>query len=327
MMKAMTPQINHIDREAAGWLTKVEAGGLSATEQAALDAWLAADTRHFGAYLKAKAVLAHAERFKKLPQNIQAGQDVSTQSRRRVIMAGSIAASLVALAVGGSFLWSSLREDVYATKLGEIRRIALVDGSVITLNTQSKAIVRYSPATRAVTLVQGEALFDVAKNKARAFVVEVNGIKVRAVGTSFSVRALVDRPLEVLVREGVVKMDLAREKAVFLSANSRAVMSPDGAIAVEVLTPVKVAGDLAWKSGHIILQHRTLNFAAKEFSRYSKTMIVIEEPSVGDLTVTGIFASDDPVAFARAVALSLKLNVEVGDHEVRLTRRKINSAP
>lgn len=313
----MTPQGNDIDRQAAEWAAK--GTDLSASAQAELNAWLDADLRHLGAFLKANAILVRIDRARQLPAADRA--PASVLSRRRLLLIGSIAASLAVIAVGVDRFWDRTHEDVYATQLGETKLVALSDGSQITLNTSSKAIVRYTTERRGITLVEGEALFDVAKNKARAFVVEARGIEVRAVGTSFSVLSLPGRPFEVQVREGVVRIERPHAQPFLLPATKRATIGPDGAVTIEALTATTLAQDMAWQSGHIFLQNRTLASAAREFARYSRTQIILDDPAVANSTVTGLYQSSDPVGFAKAAAISLDLNVDVKDHEVRLSHK------
>ena len=311
---------NEIDRQAAEWAARTEGSMLSAQDEAALDAWLAADRRHLGAYTKAIAVLAAIERVR--AAGIQGiVQPSLAPTRRRILWAGSLAASVAALTVVGGLSWSGLTEKTYATGLGVTQVLPLSDGSTVTLNTDSKIIVRYSEHRREIRLVRGEALFDVAKNKARPFVVTVRDMDVRAVGTSFSVRMLAQDPVEVLVREGVVEIKRPTTPVVapvVVHANAKAIAPVDAPIMVVQEQPDAVARDLAWKAGRIAFEDTSLASAAREFMRYSQTRVVIDDPAVARRTVTGLFVSNDPVGFAKGVALSLHLKAEVGQDEVRL---------
>ncbi len=146
----------------------------------------------------------------------------------------------------------------------------------------------------------------------------------RAVGTSFAVRLLADQPMQVLVREGVVELTrpaVPVAAPVLVYANRRAVIPENAPIVSAEETPATVVRDLAWKDGRISFEDQTLASASREFARYSNTRIVIDDPAVANRTVTGFFVSNDPVGFARAVAISLNLNVEVGQNEVRLLRK------
>ena len=320
-------QSNEIDRQAAEWAARSDVEELPVEQQAAFDAWLAADIRHVGAYAKATAVLARIERSRAIGLQFAASRRRADfmPSRRIFVLAGSIAASLTAVAFVADFGWKYLHEDIYSTNIGATEVVPLSDGSVVTLNTDSKVIVRYTNARRTITLVRGEALFDVAKNKNRPFVVEARNAQLRAVGTSFAVRLFSDEPVQLLVREGVVEIDRPNMPAAVptrVAANTRAVISTASAIVIAAVAPSKLAGDLAWKAGRVYFDDETLASAAREFARYSNTRIVIDDPWVANRTVTGLYVSNDPVGFALAVAVSLDLRAEVGNEEVRLTRKK-----
>jgi transmembrane sensor len=314
-----------VDDRAAVWAAKVDGGALAPAEKAALDAWLEADLRHFGAYAKAMAVLAHADKARALGgtfelSDVNAG-NTQELSRRKFAFAGAIAATLVA---GIGFeAWRLLQERSYETRLGETLVVPLDDGSVMTLNTDSKAVVRYTQERRDIQLVRGEALFDVAKNKKRPFIVEAAGTQVRAVGTSFTVSLLANRPVEVLVREGVVEINrpaVPVAPPVRLAANNSAVAPPDAPIRTAVLEKAQLARALSWREGRLAFEGETLEDAAAEFARYSDVHIEIADPEVAHMTVTGLFVSNDPVGFAKALALSLDLHATVHDNFVRLSR-------
>jgi transmembrane sensor len=287
------------------------------------DSWLAADRRHLGAYAKAEAVLALLERGSAAGADaLRPVADDMALSRRRVLLTGSIAASLAVMAGGGVVGWLYFAEESYATTIGETRVVPLEDGSVITLNTNSKVLVRYTKARREIRLSQGEALFDVAKNRKRPFVVLAGDTQIRAVGTSFTVKMLPLQPVQVLVQEGVVEVkrpDAVAAAAIRARANTLVMAIPDAPIAAEMVTPTQLTRDLAWRVGRIAFDNKPLKDAADEFSRYSDTHIQID-PLIADRTITGLFVSNDPVGFARAAALSLNLRANVSEGVIRITR-------
>lgn len=317
-------QINDIDRQAAEWAAKADGGQMGADDTAALEAWLAADVRHIGAYTKAAAVLVQLERLgatNALAPHVMAAP---LPTRRRLLLGGAIAAGVAAI-VAARVGWPYLQQESYATAFGESRVVALADGSVVTLNTDSKIVVRFHSDRRDVMLVRGEALFDVAKNPARPFVVGVHDLGVRAVGTSFAVRALTGEPIHVLVREGIVELKRLATPVVgpvLVGAGGHATVPADAPIIVTQETPERIRRELAWKNGRIAFEDQTLATAAREFSRYSATRIVIDDPDVAKRTVTGLFLANDPVGFARAVALSLELDADVGQNEVKLVPKR-----
>ncbi|MEI9988600.1 MAG: FecR domain-containing protein [Rhizomicrobium sp.] len=245
-------------------------------------------------------------------------------SRRRVLWGGGIAAGVAGLAVAGRPLLQSFGGDRYATRVGEMRVVPLNDGSLISLNTQSEVVVRYSKSRRDIDLIQGEALFDVAKNAQRPFIVHAGDIAVRAVGTSFTVRVLPSQPVQVLVKEGVVEVtrpDIPVAPPVRAAANTRAIAPANAPIVAKPVETAEVERALAWRDGRIAFHGETLGTAADEFARYSDIRIRIDDPSVAQERITGLFLAGDPIGFANAVAVSFDLRVAVADNEVRLLRR------
>jgi transmembrane sensor len=318
----MSQKNQEIDSLAAHWAARRDLGTLSPAEEAEFQDWVAADTRHLGAYGRAEAVLFRLERLNgaSLDEASFENAHPSGWNRRRLILAGSAAAS-VAAAIGVALhLPERVQESTFSTAIGQIREVVLTDGSIVILNTDTKIRVQFSEAVRDISLLRGEAQFDVAKNKNRPFIVSAGDTRVRAVGTSFTVSMLPKKPVQILVKEGVVELqraDAATAIPVRASANIQA-SAPVGAPFVTVAVPEeKLVRDLAWQQGRIALDNLSLEDAAEEFARYSEVRIVVD-PAVSDRTVTGLFASNDPVAFARAAAAVLKLRMEVRGSEVRI---------
>lgn len=323
----MLPKNQEINDKAAEWVAKSLLRVLDAREQAKLDAWLAADVRHVGAFTRAKAILSrldHVSNAVLRKMELERGRRVPYWTRRTAVIASGGLAASVALGCILSLSGAPKTKDPvpvstndFATAKGQAREVLLSDGSIITLNTSSRVTVELSPEERKVYLLSGEALFDVAKDKERPFVVYAGGTQVKAVGTSFMVSVLPERPVAVVVREGVVEMKRARTAPVWISANARAFASQDTPILAEPVSSTKIAREMAWQYGRIALDHRTLKEASEEFARYSDVRIVLDR-AIANKTVTGMFASNDPVGFAKAAAAVLKLQVEEGDKEVRI---------
>jgi transmembrane sensor len=235
---------------------------------------------------------------------------------------GAAAACLAAAMVGAATVHHLWEAEVYATNIGETKEIALSDGSIVTLNTNTRIAVRYTEALRQIALLQGEALFDVAKNKLRPFIVQAHDTQVRAVGTSFTVKLLPQKTVQVLVREGVIEIrrpDVPEARPVRLAANNVALAPAKAPISTTPMPTAQVSKNLAWRKGRIAFDDETLAEAAREFGRYSDIQIRVA-PDLEGQTVTGLFVSTDPVGFARAAALSLNLRVDVRNREVTISR-------
>lgn len=316
---------NNIDDIAAAWVAREDRAPLTAEAEAERDAWLQADSRHFGAYARAHAVLARTDRARALSAGSMRRTSIARSSTRR-------ARRLFKWAVGAAAMFSLLaigvhRQDdgaeYYATRKGEILRVPLQDGSAITLDSDSQVRVSYSDSRRDIRLLQGEALFDVAKNPQRPFVVRAEETDVTAIGTSFAVSLTERRSggVEVLVREGVVDVtDVQGAVApARLLANYRALANRSHGIRIEAVPTDDLQQQLAWREGMLSFNGDTLSVAAAQFLRYSDTRIVINDPLVGSRRIVGLYSASDPRGFAHSVALSLGLVVEQHGNDVRLS--------
>lgn len=315
----MSSTSSEIDDLAADWAVRRDLGSLSAPEQAEFEAWLNADVRHLGAYARAEAVLARLERLSAVGREPEEDVPAPAWNRRRTLLAAG-AATAAAAGIGVALVPRGAQEERLSTEIGQMREIVLTDGSIVSLNTNSEISVAFTEQARNITLHRGEALFEVAKNRSRPFVVSAGGTQVRAVGTSFTVSYLPERPVQVLVKEGIVELqrsDVPQAPPVRAAANVRAIVPLDAPIATTAMPEQKLARDLEWQYGRIALDNETLADAAEEFARYSEVRIVVD-PSVSARTVTGLFASNDPVGFAKIAATVLKLQTEVRGNEVRI---------
>lgn len=307
-----------IDEAAASWAARADRG-LSAAERAELEIWLGGDVRRSGAYARMTWALMSTERPDTALEGVRAPRRAT---RRRWLAAGG---ALAAGMAGVGVYLGSTQPVAYATRKGEKKVVSLDDGSVITLNTSTRLQVRYAKDRRAIHLLEGEALFDVAKDRDRPFVVTAGNAYVRAVGTSFTVSSVSSgAPVQVVVREGVVdvaRTDLPRQPPARVKANYRVILARDnGVVDVAHVDEIELGSDLAWKDGQIIFRGETLAAAAVQFGRYSDIRIVIGDPELGAEKVAGVFNATDPVGFARSMALSLNAKVEIRAEAVRLSR-------
>lgn len=197
-MTVATPR--DIDDEAVAWAVRIDADGFGADEATALEAWLARDSRHGGALLRAEAAMALLDREDLRP----VAPPPHREPRRWAWRGMAVGAGLSAIAAAAAVvLVLAPRAGDYRTDVGEQRRVMLDDGSVALVNTDSRIRVRFAEGERRIRLDEGEAWFQVAKNADRPFIVDVDDVHVRATGTAFSVRRR-GEATEVVVTEGAV---------------------------------------------------------------------------------------------------------------------------
>jgi transmembrane sensor len=353
--------VETISELAARWAVRADAGNLSLAEQWELDSWLAADSRHLGAYVRARAQWADLNRLVAMrgppraqeqspavsrpeatdsapagggsPRNTSRSAPTTTtnSSRRRLLVA-----AIAAVVLGGGLSWRLWYNDQerYASGIGEMRRIALADGSMLLLNTNSEVIVHLTKQQREIQLVRGEALFEVSHDKSRPFIVQAKDGRVRAVGTAFAVR-LEEGRVEVTVIEGVVEVsDLrlmpglnpvvptaARVGVRRVTAHERAIIASARPPEVEPVAPAQADRQLAWREGLVSFDGETLQVAVSEINRHNRHQIVIDDPQLAAMPVVGVFRATDPEGFSAAAAAALNARATADGEIIRLQPR------
>ncbi len=308
-----------IEAEAARWVWRLDRDGRVPELEIQLEAWLAGDARRRGAFLKAESVWTLLDRAGAAASPSSSAKSARPVSRR-VLLAGAGGAIAAALVAGGVLI---LREDRFSTGIGEVRRVPLEDGSAVAINTASAVEVAFQRTQRTVRLRDGEAWFQVAKDVRRPFVVEAGAVRVRAVGTAFSVRRRANGA-DVLVTEGVVEVwaEGASRAPSRLRAGQGAFVDTSAVVRPAVAAPEAVDRKLEWRYGKIDLAGETLSEAVADFNRYNERKLVIADPGIADERLYGAFNTGGPDAFAAAVGASLGVEVEVRGGEIILGRRR-----
>ena len=313
----MTPNsLKDMDSEAAHWVARMDAGTWTNEDEASLQAWLAKDAMHGGALLQAQAAWHSLDTLAVRKPAARQGLGNILQ-RREVLFAGAGAVMAASLAAGAIMLPMG---RTYRTVTGEIRHVPLSDGSAATINTASNVKVRFAEHMRSVTINEGEAWFQVARDPKRPFVVQAGDITVKAVGTAFSVRRR-DNGADVLVTEGTVEAgpSLSSKTRLRLVAGQRAFIGEHDAVRVDTAQPSSIDRTLAWREGMIDLSGDPLANAVGEFNRYNRRQLVIVDSRLGVERFDGVFRIDDPVGFATAVKLTLGVPVDFSDSkEIRI---------
>lgn len=292
--------------QAAEWHMRRDAGELSAAEARHLQRWLAADARHREALAEIEATWSLmgqvARSAIEAPSRRQ--ETASPPPRRRPALAtAALAATLV---FGLAFLLdipTRLQADAY-TATGETRLVRLDDGSTVMLDTASAIAVAYGRETRRIRLLRGEAVFTVAPEPGRPFLVEARQGESRALGTAFAVRDDADGAT-VTVLESKVGVALpAAQKEVRLEPGQQVSYTSLGLGPVE-----QVDADLetAWRRGKLIFVDKPLGSVVDALNRYHRGRIQITDAAIRDRPVSGVFEIGDPLRVLDALEASLGL--------------------
>lgn len=321
----VTPEIA---AEAAVWIARLHGPDRSPRMERECLEWQALSAAHrlaferctdvWEAVPRVRLVDAYASAASRGPATDSGGQALRFGGRR-----GGLALACAVLVAGGGGAWLQLWRDagVYATGVGEQEQVLLGDGTRMSLNTDTRVRVSIGSSERAVAVQAGEALFEVAKDPARPFVVRVAGSEVVAVGTVFSVKlggngARADDALAVTLIQGQVTV----RPALGSRRNGVAPAGPLAMQAGERMRLVKAAGGsnapateqvdrprieqvTAWTRNQAIFDNASLADAVAEMNRYNRTPIVlVGDAALAELRVSGLYRTGDSAGFARAVA-------------------------
>lgn len=355
-----------IDDAAESWVRRLQAG-LSIDEEIEFAEWLAADPRHEARLKKYQAAW---DRFAPMarslapdpasdPNRFVAGSAIplrvgSTEaaggfarSRPNVhrwiaSVAGLAAAVVLLLTLPPSKRGPNGDAPIALPALCEQRTLA--DGSGLELNRGAVATVHFTETERRVRLERGEALFTVAKDSSRPFIVTAGGIEVRAVGTAFNVR-FEPHAVEVVVTEGKVQVGGStgsrRSVASSTSNNARPLDSTPGETyvtagqeatvslvpsapptRVRTLTTAEMQARLAWQPKLLDFDDVPLASIVAEFNRRNPVRLVVTDPVVANRRMTTSFRSDNLEAFIRLLETNIGVQAErLNEAEIALVRK------
>lgn len=304
------PQVpQDIAAEAAVWLARLHGPGNSRAMQRACLAWQARSAAHRLAFERCTDTWQDVAGLQRdpIPAVPSEGRRQRSGGRRLALAV----AALGCVSVGAVLLlWPT---DTYSTGIGERRVIVLADGSRVTLNTATEVRVKLTDLRRSVTVERGEALFEVAKDASRPFVVQVAGTEVVATGTEFAIRygpdPQADEALAVTLVEGQVVVQRVDGRAgrspavpLVMTPGQRVRIGPASkGDAIRVDRPLMDQA-LAWQRGEVLFDDVALVDAVAEMNRYSATQITIETQALEQLRVGGAYRTGDNVGFAHALA-------------------------
>lgn len=315
-LRAMTAE-----EAAALWMMR---GSDTAADAELFEQWLADRDANAAAWAKAQRIWDSFD---------HAGDDEMLQAMRTSALAmrsprqrpnwGWMAAGLTAVVFTAGILFLALTRQPYgpgsAGAYGSGRPVQpavpsfstgkdqqlqsdLPDGTRFTLDTNSALDVAFDGQHRDVRLLRGQVFFDVVHDPSRPFAVALRGILATAIGTRFGASMDGDSTSITLVegRVSIAKTGAPAGPAIQLNAGERYTMSASGA---DTITRIDAEDALSWQNGYVEFSNETLAAAAAELNRGSQIQIVIRDPKVAALRVSGRFKTGDVERFCRAVEL------------------------
>jgi transmembrane sensor len=318
--------------DAVFWVARLHSDQATSADEAAFAAWVDAGPERRAAYESALAVWDQLGVMSADPMARAAFSAVRPPSSQSGSRRAFMGLGLAAAACAGAAVLIGPGSESYATGVGEQRRASLSDGSFISLNTDTRVRVRFDGAERRVWLDRGQAHFVVAHDAQRPFRVFVGDEEVRALGTAFEVRRE-DGRMRVVLEEGVVALYRGGSETVLGDAphNPDLVLAPGQAAEIAPERPAHVEQvDLrragAWRRGQMIFDADPLWAAVAEINRYHRRQIVLVDPSLRDIAISGVFQTGRPEAFADVLTSAFPI-VIVRDTEEQISLAAAPNGP
>lgn len=331
------PKLSKVEKIAVNWVTRSDSG-LTDEESNELQEWLDESPEHREAFEELKWNWDELDRLAGFHVGCSSNEDPDLLTRKRFHPLDYFVSShwrklipvaaIVILSLSALLTFDFQDEQVPNTSndvvvVERIQSLDLEDGSRIQLNHGAEVDVRYSATERLVTLLHGEANFIVAKDHDRPFVVEVSGVRLRAVGTAFNVR-FGEAKLDVIVSEGTVAIatlvddELANDevKEALLEVNHRAIVDLDAKVPVPEIERIDARSmqkELIWQPVYFDFDTVPLSEIIAEFNRRNRTQMVVVDASINSMKMSSMFWSDNVNGFIRLLETNFGIRVELGE--------------
>jgi transmembrane sensor len=330
--------------EAADWFARLHDGEISAEEILEWQRLMASKPPFAAAYARIEGVwnaigevrspaLAAPEKAQNDPYDgsISVSEWLSTRpsTSSRWRTSGLLAASVAVIAAATLWVFGagSLSGTVLQTPAGQNQAFILADGSRLNLGANTHVEVTFEATARSINLSRGEAFFAVAKDPKRPFTVRAGGATATAVGTEFSVNR---GPGQVVV--AVIEGRVLVGSSAAANDSERAVLETKQLKAgEEILVNTGVAGSrghlgevtagIGWQDGRLAFQSEPLSRILEDVNRYASKPILLDDPSIGDLMITGTVVQSEMKGWLASLEKSLPVRVVEDSQRITIRSR------
>jgi transmembrane sensor len=212
---------------------------------------------------------------------------------------------------------------------GGKEKLTLSDGSTVILNGASR--IRYPESfnrkIREVSLIEGEAFFDIKHDESKPFVVKAMGTKINVLGTAFNVRAYKFlRDIQITVSRGKVSVssmaNVKHEKAgtITLLPNEQVTI---GKINGEIIKKHINSDDFTgWVQGKYRFDNETLGNVASMLESYYKVRVTFANDDLKDIRFSSEFESTDKLEdLLFTICKANNLSYTINDQHIILSAR------
>lgn len=325
-----------MSEQAAGWFVRLVANDLSLRERREYLAWLKASGRHVEALLDIYRYHGYGRKaslnVRLAPEAMLSGNVIpfaprgssmshrEPERRSRPVRLWRAVAALAGMGFMLAASWivkNTYFDERIATELGEWESTMLSDGSVLRMGPNTKLRWSFDDAHRTVVLSRGEAVFEVARDPNRPFIVTTRFGDVRAIGTEFGVSLLDAATAIVTVAHGRVAVSRPHDATLAeLVEDQQIVMSVTGA---QPVAQVDASRELQWATGYYEFRGETVGEAIEQFNRRNRLQVVMADPAIGAIAMPFTTVKlDDPETFV--VMLAARPDVQVAYQSAQVIR-------
>lgn len=313
-MTVSTSELDDAIEQAADWVLHLEAAPTDAALKQAFEWWLEQSEAHRAAYRMVQYTSATLDKGARGRPPGEPAADhvvqppVKKPRRIRWLAAGAAMAAAVLAFTAFPVLQKHVLAD-HVTGVAELREIALPDGSVAWLDADSAIAINYGQQAREITLLSGQAFFEVARNTERPFKVDADKVSVVVTGTAFGVNRT-SHAISVAVQSGTVEVAVPGRhgRSRLGSGESWTYDRQNGAVSRSEVQPTNVA---LWRSRRLVVHEATFDDILEEIGRHMPGAIIVRDSSLNRQLVTGVYDLSRPPEALEAL---------VGSQRAKLTQ-------
>ncbi|MEM6626266.1 MAG: FecR domain-containing protein [Pseudomonadota bacterium] len=329
-----------IEETARNWAVYLHSDAVDPERLEAFEAWIAEDAAHAKAYREYAQLMGDLSLMPEL-DDVSSQKDVFLKKTaasawiswpvRELAAAAAVMIAFVSI-IGLQSVVETQPDAVsvpMTTQIAEIRDETLADGSVVTLGARSRIDALFSETARQVTLLEGEAFFDVVSDPDRPFYVAAGDRMIRVVGTKFAVRHGTET-LKVSVAEGVVEVLRAETpaQAEKIDTQNKEILRAGDQILVAVADDIEIRSNLepneagSWRRGWLKYENASLEEVVADVNRYDERRLVFASADLKGIRVTAAFGVDTIDQFIAGLTASHPIDADISDsNEIILSRR------
>ena len=304
--------------QANQWL-ELQRIGLNKQQQQAFLHWLNESPEHHAVYQQSQQVDQLLAQFD--DAQTAAISSPSNHFRFRKVWAIAACVAILMLSLTSYQFWPSTSNPnfnaQYQSARAEQLDFVLPDGSKLSLDAQTQLALQYDTKQRVSHLKQGRALFDVAKNPQRPFIVNTNRANITVLGTRFSVDSK-SNSTRISVEHGRVKVQSTRhaQHLIELVQGQQAVLNDQG-VDVQSMNPQLVD---AWRNGRLVFNNVPLNEVCAEFNRYHDADFEFTDQSVSNLMLSGTFSASELDNFLDLLPHVLPIKIKNNNNHIVISK-------